>query len=66
MLSTLAAAPLPTQAEAIRQATARSVRHRNRYTEQTVAELTGMLAGAEDEVRASILRYCRPSAIMGQ
>ena len=57
MLATLAAAPLPTRAAAIRRATARSVRHRNRYTEQTVAELTGMLAGAEDEVRASILRY---------
>ena len=57
MLATLAAAPLPTQAEAIRRATARSLRHRNRYTEQTVADLTGMLAGAEDEVRASILRY---------
>ena len=57
MLSALAAPPQPTQAEAIRQATARSVLHRNRYTEQTVAELTGMLAGAEDEVRASILRY---------
>ena len=56
MLGALAATPL-TQAEAIRQATARSVRHRNRYTEQTVAELTGMLAGAEDEVRGSILRY---------
>ncbi len=57
MLSTLAAEPVPTQAEAIRRATARSLRHRNRYTEQTVAELTNMLAGAEDEVRASILRY---------
>ncbi len=56
MLGALAATPL-TQAEAIRQATARSVRHRNRYTEQTVAELTGMLAGAEDEVRGAILRY---------
>ncbi len=56
MLEALAATPL-TQAEAIRQATARSVRHRNRYTEQTVAELTGMLAGAEDEVRGAILRY---------
>ena len=56
MLEALAATPL-TQAEAIRQATARSVRHRNRYTEQTVAQLTGMLAGAEDEVRGAILRY---------
>ena len=57
MLDALAAAtPLP-QAEAIRQATARSVRHRNRYTEATVAELTGMLSGAEDQVRGAILRY---------
>ncbi len=58
MLDALAAStpPLP-QAEAIRQATARSVRHRNRYTEATVAELTGMLAGAEDQVRGAILRY---------
>ncbi len=56
MLGALAATPL-TQAEAIRQATARSVRHRNRYTEQTIAELTGMLSGAEDEVRGAILRY---------
>ena len=57
MLGALAAAPPLTQAEAIRQATARSVRHRNRYTEPTVAELTGMLAGAEDQVRGAILRY---------
>ena len=58
MLDTLAAStpPLP-QAEAIRQATARSVRHRNRYTEATVAELTGMLSGAEDQVRGAILHY---------
>ena len=57
MLDALAAAtPLP-QAEAIRQATARSVRHRNRYTEATVAELTGMLAGVEDQVQGAILRY---------
>ncbi len=56
MLGALAVTPL-TQAEAIRQATARSVRHRNRYTEQTVAELTGMLSGAEDDVRGAILRY---------
>ncbi len=57
MLSALAAATPLTQAEAIRQATARSVRHRNRYAEQTVAELTGMLAQAEDQVRGAILRY---------
>lgn len=57
MLGALAASTPPTQAEAIRQATARSVRHRNRYTEQTVAELTGMLAGAEDQMRGAILRY---------
>ena len=56
MLDALAATPL-TPSEAIRQATARSVRHRNGYTEQTVAELTGMLSGAEDEVRSAILRY---------
>ncbi len=57
MLNALAAStPLP-QAEAIRQATARSVRHRNRYTETTVAELTGMLSDTEDEVRGAILRY---------
>ncbi len=57
MLGALAATPPLTQAEAIRQATARSVRHRNRYTETTVADLTGMLAGAEDQVRGAILRY---------
>ncbi len=57
MLDALAAATPLTQAEAIRQTTARSVRHRNRYAEQTVAELTGMLSGAEDEVRGAILRY---------
>ena len=58
MLDTLAAStPSLPQAEAIRQATARSVRHRNRYTEATVAELTGMLSGAEDQVRGAILHY---------
>ena len=57
MLDALAAATPLTQAEAIRQATARRVRHRNRYTETTIADLTGMLAGAEDQVRGAILRY---------
>ena len=57
MLDALAAATPLTPSEAIRQATARSVRHRNRYTEATVADLTGMLAGAEDRVRGAILRY---------
>ncbi len=57
MLGAIAAATPLTQAEAIRKATARSVRHRNRYTEATVADLTGLLAGAEDQVRGAILRY---------
>ena len=57
MLDAIAAATPLTQAEAIRQATARSVRHRNRYTEATVADLTGMLSDSEDQVRGAILRY---------
>ena len=57
MLDALAAATPLTQAEAIRRATARSVRHRNRYTEQTVADLTGMLSDVQDQVRGAILRY---------
>ena len=45
------------QAEAIRRATERSVRARNLYTEQVVAELTRALAEAEEQVRRAILHY---------
>jgi SPP1 gp7 family putative phage head morphogenesis protein len=57
MIGALAAKKPVSQAEAIRRATEKSVRARNLYTEQTVAELTGMLTDAEDEVRRAILRY---------
>jgi len=57
MIGALAAKKPFSQAEAIRRATEKSVRARNLYTEQTVAELTAMLADAEDQVRRAILRY---------
>ncbi len=57
MIGALAAERPPSQAEAIRLATEKSVRARNLYTEQTVAELTAMLAAAEEEVRRAIFRY---------
>jgi len=57
MIGALAAKKPVSQAEAIRRATEKSVRARNLYTEQTVAELTAMLADAEDQVRRAILRY---------
>ncbi len=57
MIGTLAAKKPVSQAEAIRRATEKSVRARNLYTEQTVAELTAMLADAEGEVRRAILKY---------
>ena len=57
MIGTLAAKKPVSQAEAIRRATEKSVRARNLYTEQTVAELTAMLTDAEGEVRRAILRY---------
>ena len=57
MIGALAAKQPLSQAEAIRLATEKSVRGRNLYTEQTVAELTAMLAAAEEEVRRAILRY---------
>ena len=57
MIGALAAKRPLSQTEAIRLATEKSVRARNLYTEQNVAELTGMLAGAEEEVRRAILRY---------
>lgn len=57
MIGALAAERPLSQAEAIRLATEKSVRARNLYTEQTVADLTAMLAAAEEEVRRAILRY---------
>ena len=57
MIGALAAKRPLSQAEAIRLATEKSVRARNLYTEQTVAELTAMLAATEEEVRRAILRY---------
>ncbi|MCK7511740.1 MAG: hypothetical protein MZV70_51995 [Desulfobacterales bacterium] len=57
MIGALATKQPLSQAEAIRLATEKSVRARNLYTEQTVAELTAMLAAAEEEVRRAILRY---------
>ncbi|RLD40659.1 MAG: phage head morphogenesis protein, partial [Bacteroidetes bacterium] len=57
MIGTLAAKKPVSQAEAIRRATEKSVRARNLYTEQTVAELTAMLTDAEGEVRRAILKY---------
>ena len=57
MISTLAAPTPPTQKEAIRQATAKSVAARNLYTEQVVAELAARLADAEEGVKKSILHY---------
>ncbi|HUT54386.1 MAG TPA: minor capsid protein [bacterium] len=57
MLSALAIKTPLTQAEAIRQATARSVKARNLYTEQVASDLSGILADAEDEVRKVILHY---------
>jgi len=57
MIGALAAKRPVSQADAIRRATERSVRDRNLYTEQAVAELTIMLADAEGEVRRAILRY---------
>ena len=57
MIGALAAKPPLTQAEAIRLATEKSVHARNLYAEQTVAELTAMLADSEEEVRRAILRY---------
>ena len=57
MIGALAAKLPLSQAEAIRLATEKSVHARNLYTEQTVADLTAMLAGAEEEVRRAILRY---------
>jgi len=57
MIGALAAKKSISQAEVIRRATEKSVRARNLYTEQTVAELTAMLADAEEQVRRAILRY---------
>ena len=57
MIGALAAKRPVSQADAIRRATEKSVRDRNLYTEQAVAELTIMLADAEGEVRRAILRY---------
>jgi len=57
MIGALAAKKPVSQAEAIRRAAEKSVRARNLYTEQTVVELTAMLADAEDQVRRAILRY---------
>jgi SPP1 gp7 family putative phage head morphogenesis protein len=57
MIGALAAGKSQTQAEAIRDATAKAVQARNLYTEQMVAELALMLADAEGEVRRAILRY---------
>ena len=57
MIGALAAEHPLSQAEAIRLTTEKSVRARNLYTEQTVADLTAMLAAAEEEVRRAILRY---------
>ena len=57
MISTLAAPTSPTQKEAIRQAVIRSVKARNLYTEQVVAQLSQSLADAEDGVKKSILHY---------
>ena len=47
MIGALAAKRPLSQAEAIRLATEKSVRARNLYTEQTVADLTAMLAAEE-------------------
>ena len=57
MIGALAARKPLSQAEAIRRATERSVRARNLYTEQVVAELTRALAEAEEQVRRAILHY---------
>jgi len=57
MIRALAAGKPQTQAEAIRDATAKAVQARNLYTEQMVAELALMLADAEEQVRRAILRY---------
>ena len=57
MTGALAAKKPVSQAGAIRRTTEKSIRARNLYTEQTVAELTAMLADAEDEVCRAILRY---------
>ena len=51
MIGALAAGRPQTQAEAIRDATAKAVQARNLYTEQMVAELALMLADAEGEVK---------------
>ena len=69
MIGALAAKRPLSQTEAIRLATEKSVRARNLYTEQNVAELTGMLAGAEEEVRRAILRFAsdgRPVSVNGR
>jgi hypothetical protein len=57
VIGALAARKPLSQAEAIRRATERSVRARNLYTEQVVAELTRALAEAEEQVRRAILHY---------
>ena len=46
-----------TQAERIRRATEKSLRKRNAYAEQVVADVTDALADAEKDVKGALLKY---------
>ena len=59
MIGALAAERPLSQAEAIRLATEKSVRARNLYTEQTVADLTAMLAAGNEGAYENGADGCR-------